>query len=347
MSTLQNLIFENMDMVALKHHHDDEYLVVTPPPQWFAELWPAAYKREPMKIRGPSPFLDNFLVDAGFHWSRSSGTLKSGPFLEQSPHSEQTYPLEVSAFKAENERILIITNLGSSYQDTLKLLQAARENLLTQEMLETEVSKRTQDIRDRESEIAVRLIYAAGFRDEETGAHLKRIGLYSAEMAKAIGWKQTAIDDIRAAAPMHDIGKIGIEDEILKKPGKLSKEEFTRMRQHAEIGQKMLQGSDVEMIQMAADIAGAHHEFWNGEGYPRQLKGDSIPISARIVAIVDVYDALVHKRVYKDAFPEDEALKMMKAITGKQFDPDLMALFLENIEVMREIREKVVDESTK
>ncbi len=344
--SVQNFIFERMNLVALKHVEDDQFEVLTPPGQWFAELWPAAYKRGPLSLRGPSPFLDNFLHDAGYHWTGETPeqTLKSGPFLETSPVTEETYPLEASAFVADDERVLILTNLGDSYQETLNLLQAARENLLSQEALEVEVSKRTQEIRDRESEVAGRLIYAAGFRDEETGSHIRRIGLYAAEMGRALGWSQRDIDDIRMAAPMHDVGKIGIEDAILKKPGKLSEPEFARMKEHASLGREMLSGSDISMIQMASDIAGGHHENWDGSGYPEGLKGDAIPISARIVSIVDVYDALVHKRVYKEAFLEEDAIITMKGMRGKKFDPGLFDLFLENLVTMRMIKDSIVDE---
>ncbi len=345
MTELSTQILEFMDTVALRHREDDLFDVVSPPGQWFAELWPAAYKAEPISLRGPSPFLDNFLIDAAHHWTSKddTGSLKSGPFLEQSPLTESSYPLEATAFVTRTDRILLITNLGESYDQTLKLLQAARENLLTQEQLEVEVSKRTQDIRDREAEVANRLIYAAGFRDEETGAHIKRIGLYAAALGRALGWAQSAIDDIRTAAPMHDLGKIGIEDSILKKPGRLTEQEFTRMKQHASIGRQMLEGSDIPMINMAAEIAGCHHECWDGSGYPDGLKGEAIPMSARIVAIVDVYDALVHERVYKDAIAEDEALAMMVELVGSKFDPALYALFIEHLDTMRDIRMRIKD----
>lgn len=343
--SLQNQIFASMNVVALRHIDGDRFEVVTPVQRWFAELWPAAFKAEPLALRGPSPFLDNFLTDAATHWSaaQDSENLRSGPFIEQTAQSGSV-PLEATAFISNRDRILIVTNLGESYEETLTLLQAARENLLTQESLEIEVSKRTMEIRARESEIATRLIYAAGFRDEETGAHIRRIGLYSAEMARALGWSQTAIDDIRVAAPMHDIGKIGIEDEILKKPGKLDEAEFKRMKEHAEIGEAMLDGSDIAMISMAADIAGAHHENYDGSGYPKGLSGEQIPMSARIVAIVDVYDALVHKRVYKTAMDEAEALSLMRDMAGTKFDKNLFDLFCANLSAMRAIREQVVDE---
>jgi response regulator RpfG family c-di-GMP phosphodiesterase len=312
---------------------------------WFFQIWPEAEAGEQFQLIGPCPFVDNFLVDAEEHWlSQAEGTKESGAFMERGLAS-QDHPLEARALTVENRRILLIENLGQSFSRRAKTLQTARNNLLTQEVLEAEVSKRTQEIRQREAEIAGRLIYASGFRDEETGAHIRRIGLYSAEMGRALGWTQMQIDDVEIAAPMHDLGKIGIPDRILKKPGELTEEEQTIMREHPTIGAKILEDSDISMIQMAADIAGAHHERWDGTGYPDGISGDSIPITARIVAIVDVYDALVHQRVYKEAWDEESALAEMREQSGKHFDPVLLELFFSRRETMRAIREQVKDEN--
>lgn len=268
--------------------------------------------------------------------------MTSGPFLEQTA-SHPELALEAAAIRVGDALVLTITNLGDSYQRNLALLQAARHNLLSKEQLEIEVSKRTATIRQRETEISGRLIYAAGFRDEETGAHIRRIGLYSAEMGRALGWSQFAIEDICSAAPMHDLGKIGIPDNILKKAGKLTKEEFEVMKTHPTIGAEILGDSEIEMIKMAAEIAAGHYENWDGSGYPAGLKEEEIPVVARIVALVGVYDALVHSRVYKPAFTEPEALKMMEALVGSKFDPELYKVFLGNLQMMRGIREQVQD----
>jgi response regulator RpfG family c-di-GMP phosphodiesterase len=344
MSDVLSVLFQHMDQVAMRHDGDDQYTILNQFQPWFAELWPKAYAQPKLSLRGVSDFLDNFLYDAAMHWqAKSDETLKSGPFI-QPGSNDQEYPLEATAMTVDGVRILILVNLGDSYRENLELMQAARENLLTQETLEVEVSRRTQEIRDREAEIAGRLIYAAGFRDEETGAHIQRIGLYAAHLAKALGLSQTEVDDIRTAAPMHDIGKIGIADEILKKPGRLTPEEFTIMKGHSSIGAEILGGSNIRMIQMAADIAGNHHEFWQGGGYPRGIKGEQIPMPARIVSVVDVYDALVHKRVYKDAIPEDQSLEMMGKLVGLQFDPTVFELFLQNMDTLREIRMSIKDE---
>ena len=220
-------------------------------------------------------------------------------------------------------------------------LQQVRDGLLTQEKLENEIQKRTLKIKQREEEIAIKLVSLTSYRDEETGAHIRRIGLYAAAMAKALGWSTQQIDDIRMAAPMHDIGKIGIPDRILLKKGKLTEADFVIMKRHTEIGAKMLQDSHIPALDMAADIALCHHEKWDGTGYPRELAGEDIPITARITTIVDIYDALVHERVYKKAMSEQDALKLMRSMAGSHLDPTLFAVFEELLPVMRRIRKEV------
>ncbi len=344
MSFVLSSLIKQLDIVALSFIDQDEFALLSSFNDWFSDIWPVAISAQRLNITGASPFLDNFLLDAISHWkSGSTEMIKSGPFIENLEATSKSFALEASALSIDGQSVLLLTNLGESYNQSVALLQAARENLLTQEALEAEVSKRTIEIRERESEVAGRLIYAAGFRDEETGAHIKRIGLYAAEIATSLGWSPTQIDDIKTAAPMHDIGKIGIPDSILKKPGKLTKEEFTIMRRHPEIGAEILANSQVPMIRLAAEIAGCHHEHWDGNGYPDGLAGEDIPIGARIVAIVDVYDALVHERVYKNAYPEEEAISMMSDIVATQFDPTIFQVFTNNLDVMRAIRHEFKD----
>ncbi|HMK36445.1 MAG TPA: HD domain-containing phosphohydrolase [Desulfomonilaceae bacterium] len=207
--------------------------------------------------------------------------------------------------------------------------------------LEASVEERTREVRNREEEIIFRLISATGYRDDETGAHVKRIGRYSAVMAKALGWKASDVERIGLAAPMHDLGKIGIPDSILQKPGGLTIEEFEIMKKHPAIGAQILDGSSVPLIQMAREIAYAHHERCDGSGYPRGLAGAQIPESASIVAVVDVYDALVHPRVYRPAFTEEKALSIMIAGDGEYFGNNIFDCFLSVLPVLRSIREKV------
>jgi putative two-component system response regulator len=227
-------------------------------------------------------------------------------------------------------------------------LERRRLRLLSEEYergLEDQVQQRTTEVREREEEIILRLISATGYRDDETGSHVRRIGLYAAEMAKALGWSTREIENIRLAAPMHDVGKIGIPDSILRKPASLTVEEFEVMKAHAEIGAQILDGSDVPLIRMARDIAHWHHERWDGSGYPRGLVADDIPECAAIVAVVDVYDALVHDRVYRPAFSEEKALGIMLAGDGEYFGDRIFDCFLDLLPALRLIREKVQDEA--
>jgi HD-GYP domain-containing protein (c-di-GMP phosphodiesterase class II) len=287
------------------------------------------------------PYLSCFIDDAQHHWQKQqSHPISSGSWIEMD-ELDQEIAMEASALWIDNSPVLVLQNLGEKYQQEVRQLQKVRDGLLTKEMLEAEVKKRTLQIKQREEDLAVKLVSLTSYRDEETGAHVRRIGLYAAAMAKALNWSQDRIDDIRIAAPMHDIGKIGIPDKILLKAGKLTDNEFSIMQRHTEIGAQMLKGSNIPVLDMAADIAMNHHERWDGEGYPQGLSGKEIPTSARITTIVDVYDALVHERVYKKAMCEKEAIQLMSKMRGKNFDPKLFDLFVSLLPVMRRIRTQV------
>ncbi len=214
----------------------------------------------------------------------------------------------------------------------LEIEHRDRERVLAQK-----VREQTREIRESREEIALRLISASEERDNETGMHVRRIGLYAAAMGAFLGWNQEQVDRIRGAAPMHDIGKIGVPDAILQKPGVLTDEEWVVMRQHTTMGARILQGSKVGFIQMATGIAQSHHERWDGTGYPEGLRGSEIPLEARITAIVDVYDALSHKRAYKQSWSENRVLEVLREGRGAHFDPELLDLFLENFDAMRTI----------
>jgi CHASE1-domain containing sensor protein len=211
--------------------------------------------------------------------------------------------------------------------------------------LEEKVREQTADVRHAQEEVTCRLVSAAQWSDEETGMHIRRTGLLSEALARSAGWFGEDVDFLRQAAPMHDVGKIGIPDAILRKPGKLTPEEFDIMKTHTRIGADILAGSKVPMIQMARDIALCHHERWDGHGYPRGLAGTAIPEAARVVAIVDVYDALTHDRVYRPAMPESEALRLMREGAGTQFDPDLLAAFFRCLPQLRRILRDHPDEA--
>ncbi len=200
--------------------------------------------------------------------------------------------------------------------------------------LEERVREQTLAVRQAQEETIHRLVSASLWRDEETGMHIRRTGLLSECLAKAAGWSISDAELLRMAAPMHDVGKIGIPDAILRKPGPLTPEEFTIMQTHTTIGARILAGSKTPMLRMAEQIAIGHHEQWDGAGYPDGVSGLDIPECARIVAIIDVYDALTHDRVYRPALPEDQVLDLMQRNGGVHFDPGLLALFFTHYSII-------------
>ncbi|MEI8373099.1 MAG: HD domain-containing phosphohydrolase [Planctomycetota bacterium] len=210
--------------------------------------------------------------------------------------------------------------------------------------LEAKVHQQMQAIRCAHEETILRLLSASRYRDEETGTHVRRTGLYCELFTEVLGWPPDQVQNIRLAAPMHDLGKIGIPDAILQKPSKLTPEEFAVMKTHTVIGAQMLEGSESEILQMAHEIAMWHHERWDGTGYPQGLVGLATPESARILALVDVYDALTHHRVYHEALPEDQALEIMEQGCGRHFDPFLFSIFLSLLPEFRRIAQQNTDD---
>jgi putative two-component system response regulator len=203
-----------------------------------------------------------------------------------------------------------------------------------QKELESEVTGRTEELKHAFEKIKAasletiyRLSMAAEYKDKETGAHIKRMSLYSAAVTRRMGLTESTIETILYAAPMHDLGKIGIPDLILMKPAKLDPVEWEIMKQHTVIGAKILQGSDAEFIRLGETIALSHHEKWDGSGYPNSLKGIEIPITGRITAIADVFDALTSKRPYKEPFSVEKSLAIIREGRGSHFDPDVADAF--------------------
>jgi HD-GYP domain-containing protein (c-di-GMP phosphodiesterase class II) len=215
------------------------------------------------------------------------------------------------------------------------------------DLLRQAVEAKGKAIRLAHEETIYRLVGASMCRDEETGMHVKRTGLLSEALALAAGWSESDAEILRLAAPMHDVGKIGIPDAVLQKPGKLTAEEYEIMKTHSRIGAGILEGSQSEILAMARDIALCHHERWDGTGYPLGLGGTAIPESSRIVSIVDVFDALSHDRVYRPAMPDEEVSRIMTQGAGKQFDPMLLSVFLAHYETMLDILHTYPDESKK
>ncbi|MZG52744.1 MAG: response regulator [Nitrospinae bacterium] len=194
-------------------------------------------------------------------------------------------------------------------------------------LLELKVKERTHDLEETRLEAILRLGRAAEYRDNETGMHVIRMSRLSAQLAKEIGLSKKECQLILHASPMHDVGKIGIPDDILLKPDKLNEKEWKIMKKHPEIGAKILSGSRSELMQMAESIALSHQERWDGSGYPYGLKAEEIPLAGRIVAVADVFDALTSKRYYKDAFSVEESMKIIEENSGKDFEPRLVNAF--------------------
>jgi response regulator RpfG family c-di-GMP phosphodiesterase len=194
--------------------------------------------------------------------------------------------------------------------------------------LQREVAKATLTVETREREIVLRLSRAAEQRDEATGMHVQRIAEYARILARQLGLPEDAQQQLWLAAPMHDVGKIGVPDAILRKPGRFTPEERRIMEEHVQIGHAMLAGSGIPLLDTAALIALRHHERWDGTGYPDRLSGSAIPLFARIVAVADVFDALTTARPYKDAWSIASAVEFVHDGADTQFDPDVVTAFL-------------------
>ena len=198
-----------------------------------------------------------------------------------------------------------------------------------EDWLKSEVEKATAELREREEEIIHRLTLAAGYKDSETALHTERVGRYSGVIARRMGLPAALCRDIELAAPMHDIGKVGISEAVLRKCGKLDEAELREMRRHTFIGAEMLKGSKSALLRLAADIAASHHEYYDGGGYPCGLSGEAIPLAGRIVAIADTFDALTTERPYKPAWRISEAFAYIRSRSGLQFDPACVEAFFQ------------------
>lgn len=195
------------------------------------------------------------------------------------------------------------------------------------ELLEQTVRDRTQALEEARVETLQRLAVAAEYRDDDTHQHTERVGRTAALIARQLGLSQDTVALIRRAAPLHDIGKIGVSDAILLKPGKLTPEEFRLMQEHVSIGARILTGGKFAVLQLAREIALTHHERWDGTGYSSGLSREAIPLSGRIVAVADVFDALTHDRPYKEAWPLEDAVTEIERLAGRHFDPEVVKAF--------------------
>jgi two-component system response regulator RpfG len=209
--------------------------------------------------------------------------------------------------------------------------------------LARQVEVATQQIVSREKETLIRLAKAGEYRDEETGYHVVRMAKYSKKIAEALGLSEKECDEIEYAAPMHDIGKIGIQDSVLLKPDKFNQDEWIAMKRHTTIGHSILSNSQSRYIQTGSIIALNHHERFDGTGYPNGIAGKDIPLVARIVSVADVYDALTSPRPYKEAWTTDDSKDYLETNSGTQFDPLCVEAFFEKIDKIDEIQSSFSD----
>lgn len=274
-------------------------------------------------VRACSPHLATLMITARDDTVLAEEALAVGAygyFVKPFRHNE----LLIGISNALRRRALELENEG--HREHLERQVKIRTADLWSALQELAASEK--DVRASRAETLERLATAAEFRDEETGQHVTRMSRYCEALARAAGTDDALQGSIREAASLHDIGKIGIPDSILLKPTPHSPEERLVMQRHAEIGHRILEGSDTPLLKLAAEIALTHHEKIDGTGYPNGLKGESIPLSARIAAIADVFDALTTNRVYRAAFELVEAVDIMKEGSGTHFDRDLLATFL-------------------
>lgn len=229
------------------------------------------------------------------------------------------------------------------HRDDLEDIVRTRTMALQQALDWLERSER--ELRLSREETIQRLAIAAEFRDSSTAQHIQRMSHYCELLAQRYGLSPERCDLIRTASPMHDIGKIGTPDHVLLKPGKFTAEEYNVITQHSEIGYRILSGSDAEVLKVAAIIAWTHHERFDGSGYPRGLKGETIPIEGRIAAIADAFDALTTQRVYKPAFELDHAVELLLKHRGEHFDPELLDVFLGSMDDIKRIHAQYADRS--
>ena len=273
-------------------------------------------------------------------------------FKNDAAVSDFAYIQDINCFKILNHRPLIQNNEhdvkiftydGHTYQ--LDLIGESKHRHLFVYITDvSEVVELNDEIEATQREVIYTMGEIGETRSKETGNHVKRVAHYSELLARLAGLESKEAEMLKIASPMHDIGKVGIPDSILNKPGKLDYEEFEVMKTHAELGYEMLKKSKKLILQAAAIVANEHHEKYDGSGYPRGLRAEEIHIYGRITAIADVFDALGSERVYKKAWKLEKILELFKEQKGVHFDPKLMELFMDNLDAFLEIRDKFKDE---
>jgi putative two-component system response regulator len=237
------------------------------------------------------------------------------------------------------DKIEVLMRIRNLLEASLLNKAMSRHN----ETLEEIVKIRTGELKETQFDVVHRLARAAEYRDNETGSHIVRMSHYATVLGRACGMSEEECDILFHATPMHDVGKLGIPDRILLKPGKLTVDEFAIMKQHTVIGANLLSGSQSAVLQMGEVIALTHHEKWDGSGYPNRIAGEDIPLIGRICAIADVFDALSSKRCYKGPWPLEKTLNEIRSHAGTQFDPRLVTLFDELLPVIIDIQRTYLD----
>ena len=293
--------------------------------------------------------LDGYFKQINPAWSELLGytdeELLGRPFIEF------VHPADLERTQREAERLASDGTLSVSFENRYRardgsyrwlawtarsvasdgLIYASARDVTDQrerrDALELEVAERTQDLQAARVEALQRLALAAEYRDDDTRQHTRRVGDLAALLATRLGESEDFVEQIRLAAPLHDVGKLGVPDAILLKPGRLTHHERLVMQTHAAKGAAILAGSAFPVLKLGQQIALTHHERWDGAGYPARLRGEAIPLAGRIVAVADVFDALVHSRPYKPAWPVHEAVAEIVASSGSQFDPCVVAVF--------------------
>ncbi len=288
-------------------------------------------------------------------------------------HHFSHLPILILTASTENEMKNKALELGATDFlnkpiDTQDLLPRVRNALIMkmhQDHLESLVQERTAELEEAQREVVHCLACASEYRDNETGNHVIRVGKYVEILARKLGYDTRQAEMLKLASTLHDMGKIGIPDSILLKPGKLTNEEFAQMKNHCDygedicsrtgsfthkmldtsdtVGTRMLEESKSPLLKLASSIAATHHEKWDGSGYPRGLKGEEIPLEGRIVAVADVFDALSSKRPYKDPFPLEKCIAILEEGKGSHFDAHLVELFLSQMDEIVIIRDKYTD----
>jgi len=251
-------------------------------------------------------------------------------------------PVEMEELQLRTEALLArkrtadaLRNQSQRLEETVDKRTAALRKALN------EVAEARRQIHSAHLDTIRRLVLIAEYKDEDTAAHVERLGLFSRLLAREAGLSPREVEVVQHAAPMHDVGKIGIPDQVLLKKGRYTEEEWEILKQHTSIGARILSGSPSEILNTGSIIALTHHEHWDGSGYPHGLSGEDIPMEGRICAVADVFDALTSPRLYRDrdALPGEEAWKVLQESKGTHLDPELVELFYQNREVVKEIKE--------